>query len=129
MIRLGSTARAFAYGAPVDMRKGFEGLLALAGHLAAQPLSGDLFLFVGKDRRRAKVLFFDGTGLCLFHKRLEQGRFACLWRKSPSARLELSATELQLFLEGCALVATQPLSPPPLAAAALRTGLPFPNRT
>ena len=129
MIRLGLQVRAFAYGAPVDMRKGFEGLLALAGQLAAQPLGGDLFLFVGKDRRRAKILYFDGTGLCLFHKRLEQGRFACLWRKSESARLELSVTELHLFLEGCALVANQPLSPPSLPADLLRIKRPLPNRT
>lgn len=120
MIRLGLAVRAYAHPAPVDMRKGFEGLLSLAQRASQRALSGDLFLFVGRDRRRAKVLYFDGTGLCLYHKRLEQGRFACLWREPCAPVLPLSVTELELFLEGCALVGTRPLSPPPLPASALR---------
>lgn len=120
MIRLGPSVRVYAFCGAVDMRKGFEGLLALAQRSCSQVLSGDLFLFVGRDLRRAKVVYFDGTGLCLFHKRLEQGRFACLWREPAGATLPLSGTELQLFLEGCALVGTKPLSPPPLAETALR---------
>ncbi len=121
MLRLGPTVRAFAYPAPVDMRKGFEGLLALAQLASRSPLSGDLFLFVGRDLRRAKVLYFDGTGLCLLHKRLEQGRFACLWKPPLGTPLPLSPTELQLFLEGCKRVGKEPLSPAPLDASALRT--------
>ena len=54
MIRLGPGVRAFAYCAAVDMRKGFEGLWALATHeLGRDVLSGELFVFVGRDRRRA----------------------------------------------------------------------------
>lgn len=120
--------RAWAYAAPVDMRKGFEGLCALVSQaLGRDVLGGELFVFVGKDRRRAKVLYFDGTGLCLLHKRLEQGRFACLWHPPAGAALSLSAAELQLFLEGCTLVGSRPLSPPPLTASALRTARPFPS--
>lgn len=122
MIPLGAGVRALAYCAPVDMRKGFEGLWALVTQqLQREVLSGELFVFVGRTRRRAKVLYFDGTGLCLLHKRLEQGRFACLWKQPSASALSLSSTELQLFLEGCALVGTRPLSPPPLSALALRT--------
>ena len=120
MIRLGPSVRVYAFCDAVDLRKGFEGLLALAQRTFDKPLCGDLYLFVGRDRKRAKVLYFDGTGLCLFHKRLEQGRFACLWRTPHQATLPLSTTELQLFLEGCALVGKQPLSPAPLPASALR---------
>ena len=58
---------------------------------------------------------------------LETGRFACLWRDAPEAPLQLSLTELHLFLEGCALVGTRPLSPPPLAPSALRTPRSFPS--
>jgi transposase len=58
--------RVFAYAAPVDMRKGFDGLGALVEQqLGRQLLKGDVFLFVGRCRRRAKVLHFDGTGLVL----------------------------------------------------------------
>jgi transposase len=122
------TLRALAYAAPVDMRKGFEGLWALVSQqLGRDVLGGELFVFVGRDRRRAKVLYFDGTGLCLLHKRLEQGRFACLWQNPAGSSLALSPAELQLFLEGCALVGTRPLSPPALTASALRTPRKFPS--
>ena len=121
MMPLGPAARVFAMGATVDMRKGFEGLWALVTHqMGRDVLAGDLFLFLGRDCRRAKVLFFDGTGLCLLHKRLERGRFACLWRARQGGTISLSATELQLFLEGCALVGKVPLSPTPLTPSELR---------
>jgi transposase len=122
---IGSTRQVtvFACGRPVDMRKGFEGLAALVrDELQRDLLSGDLFLFAGKNRKRAKVLLWDGTGLCLFAKRLEQGRFACLWRDEGSQRLRLTVTELQLFLEGSALVGTMLLSPRALGENDFRLG-------
>jgi transposase len=76
--------------------------------------SGDLYLFVSRDRVRAKVLFWDGTGLCVYAKRLEQGRFAALWDRVRDGHVELSAAELALFLEGCREVGRRPLSPPPV---------------
>ena len=107
--------RVYAYGGPVDMRKGYDGLSAIVREgLGRDPLSGDLYLFVSRNRIRAKVLLWDGTGLCVYAKRLEKGRFACLWRARDCEVLELSASELQLFLEGCTLVGRMPLSPPPL---------------
>ncbi len=105
--------RVYAYGEPVDMRKGFDGLYGLVREgLRRDPLSGDLFLFVSRSRRRAKVLLWDGTGLCIYAKRLEQGRFARLWRSAGRQALELSSSELSLFLEGCELVGQMALSPP-----------------
>jgi transposase len=108
--------RVFAYGSPVDMRKGFEGLSALVRlGMNHDPLSGDLYLFVNRHRKRAKVLLWDGTGLCLYAKRLERGRFASLWKSAGAAALSLTITELQLFLEGSALVGKIALTPPPLS--------------
>jgi transposase len=112
---IGSTRQVtvYAYGAPVDMRKGFDGLSALVElQLKRDPLSGDLFLFVNRDRSRAKVLLWDGTGLCIYSKRLEEGRFACLWRSGEAGRLQLTMSELQLFLEGSTWVGKVDLSPP-----------------
>lgn len=86
---IGSTRalRVWAYPGPADLRKGFDGL---AGWVATQrrqdTLRGDCYLFVNRDRTRAKVLVYDGTGLCIYHKRLEQGRFAALWGATESAR-------------------------------------------
>ena len=97
----------------MDMRKGFDGLFAMVQRdLRRDPLSGDLFLFVNRTRKRAKVLLWDGTGLCIYAKRLEKGSFACLWREG--AGLDLTVTELQLFLEGAAAVGRVALSPAPL---------------
>ena len=56
---------------------------------------------------------WDGTGLCIYAKRLEQGRFAALWREEHAATLTLTMSELQLFLEGSALVGRLTLSPAP----------------
>lgn len=62
--------------APVDMRKGYDGLAASVQQiLKRDPFSGHLFLFRGKRGDRLKALWWDGGGLCLFAKRLEKGRF------------------------------------------------------
>ena len=79
---IGATGRTkvFAYCAPVDMRKGYEGLSALVREqLGRDPLDGALYLFTNKRRTRAKVLCFDGSGLWIYAKRLERGRFAVYW--------------------------------------------------
>jgi transposase len=113
---IGSTRQVtvWAYGAPADLRKGFDGLSALVSQgLARDPLSGDCYLFVNAPRKRAKVLLWDGTGLCIYAKRLERGRFACLWRATDARVVRLTMSELQLFLEGSALVGRVALSPAP----------------
>jgi len=111
---IGSTrsVRVFAYTLPTDMRKGFDGLYGMVqNHLCQDPLSGDLFLFVARNRKRAKVLMWDGTGLCLYAKRLEKGSFAKLWAGEDRATLELTSSELALFLEGSKLVGKVAVSP------------------
>jgi transposase len=111
---IGSTRslRVFAYTCPVDMRKGFDGLYGIvADELGRDPLSGDVFLFVSRNRKRAKTLLWDGTGLCLYAKRLERGRFARLWGGDGVSQIELTMAELSLFLEGSKLVGKVPISP------------------
>ncbi len=110
---IGSTRniRAFVYVKPADMRLGFDGLYALIrNELKGNPLSGDIFLFIGKNRRRAKALLWDGTGLLLYYKRLEKGLFAPLFR-SQNDPYELTLSELQLFFEGSSCVGKIELSP------------------
>lgn len=119
---IGSTRalRVFAYPRPTDLRCGFDGLSALVvSGLGRDPLSGDCFLFTNRTRTRAKVLLYDGTGLCLYHKRLEGGRFACLWAGPTSSALELTISELALFLEGSRAVGRIALSPKKLSPTAL----------
>jgi len=112
---IGSTrqVRVYAWGAPADLRKGFDGLYALVrDRLKQNPLSGDLYLFVNRTRKRAKVLYWDGTGLCVYAKRLEEGRFASLWREPKTPSVSLTMSELTLFLEGSRVVGRMVLSPP-----------------
>lgn len=111
---IGSTRslRVYAYTLPTDMRKGFDGLYGMVSNqLERDPLSGDMFLFVARNRKRAKVLLWDGTGLCLYAKRLEKGNFAKLWAGEDQITLELTMSELSLFLEGSRLVGKVAISP------------------
>ena len=103
--------RVFAYPAPTDLRKGYDGLYGLVQRgLGRDVLEGELFLFVNRRRTACKVLVWDGTGLCIFQKRLEQSRFAALWRDDGKV-VRLTASELALFVEGCDLVGRRSLSP------------------
>lgn len=101
------------------MRKQFDTLAALVERDLKQPLlSGDLFVFIGRTRKRAKVLYWDGTGLCLFAKRLEKGLFIAPWADATSGPMTITTAELTLLLEGCTLVGKAPLSPPPFLPGA-----------
>lgn len=112
MIGLGRRVRVLAHREPVDMRKSFDTLAAIVREVLKEDvLDGTLFVFVGKDRRRAKVLFWDGTGTCVLAKRIEKGRFAAPWARSGDQPLRWTTSELALFLEGSELVGRVPLSP------------------
>src|SRR6516162_569725 len=111
--------RVYAYPEAVDLRKGYDGLFGLVKQgLGRDPLSGDLFLFVSGRRKSCKVLVWDGTGLCIFQKRLEKGRFAAPWREDGDV-VKMTASELALFIEGCTLVVRRSLSPEAVVASPL----------
>ena len=115
----------YAYTEPTDMRKSFDALSALVTYeLQRDPLSGDLFLFVSRNRKRAKVLLWDGTGLCVYAKRLEQGSFTALWALPGDEPARLTMSELQLFLDGTDLVGRWPLSPDACGRAPITIGDP-----
>lgn len=96
----------------VDMRKQHSSLAALvASAMKRDVMMGDVFVFVGKDRRRAKALVWDGTGLCLYSKRLLKGQFAAPWKRTTDGELTLTMSELALFFEGNETVLRIPLSP------------------
>jgi len=82
-----------------DMRKSFLALTALAkNHMGGSPLSGELFVFCNKRRNLIKILVFDGTGLWVHAKRLEQGTFA--WPMTGGPAQSLTHQELELMLQG-----------------------------
>ena len=123
MLMPARAVRVYACAVAVDMRRGFDGLRALVEQqLGGQLLTGDVFLFVGQSRKRAKVLYFDGTGLVLVTKRLYRGRFARPWAPEGEASVELTTSELSLFLEGCELAGRWKLSPPTVDEKVLAVG-------
>ena len=94
--------RIFAYTEPTDMRKSFQGLLALVQRVFPEidPHSGSLFVFVNRRGNYTKILAWDRTGFTLFAKRLERGRFLF-----PSSDLtqELTEKSLRFILDGIPL--------------------------
>ena len=115
---IGSTRqiRVLAFNQPTDMRKGYDSLAAIVSNsMRRNPLDGDMYLFVARNRKRAKVLFWNGTGLCILSKRLEKGLFAAPWKSSPDVPMRLTMSELQLLLEGSKYVGAFPLSPSPFS--------------
>ncbi len=113
MIGPSRRTRVFGYGAPCDMRKSFNTLSGLVSAMGHEVAAGDVFVFVSKNRKRAKVLWYDTTGLVLLAKRLDIGKFAAIW-ETDASEIELTMNELQLLLEGCKVVGRIQLSPPPV---------------
>lgn len=114
MLTLTRQIRVWACAEPTNMRQSFDGLAARARlAIGRDPLAGDMFLFVAKNRKQARVLHWDGTGLVIIAKRLERGRFNAPWEGDRDKPWCLTPSELALFLEGSRLVGRFEVSPPP----------------
>ena len=100
MLSFPGSVRVFLAVEPTDMRKGFEGLHALASERPREDVrSGALFVFTNKDRDRVKILCWDGTGVWVAAKRLEKGRFS--WpAMNGSAKVSLEPAALTMLLAG-----------------------------
>jgi transposase len=97
----GLSAKVYLATAPTDMRKGFDTLAAMVKQfLKHDPLSGHLFLFVGRGKDRLKILYWDSDGFAIWYKRLEEGTFRLPAVKSDAASVQLKASELAMLLEG-----------------------------
>lgn len=95
-------ARVFVYSEAIDMRAGFGRLQSLVSERMKENLfEGNLFLFLGKNPRRAKLLLFDGTGLVLITKRLDQGMFMAV--EDLCETREIAQEELARLLDGANL--------------------------
>lgn len=107
MLSLSPATRVFLALAPIDGRKGFNGLTTLVQEtLGQEPTSGFLFVFINKSHNRLKVLFWDGSGLILCTKRLERGTFARLTGEGQS--LSLRPEEFTLLLHGLESTSRRP---------------------
>ena len=93
------TVRVMVATKPVDFRKGADGLAAIVREaMRDDPFSGAVYVFRSKRADRVKLIFWDGTGVCLFAKRLEDGKFQ--WPTIGDGVLRLSAAQLAALLEG-----------------------------
>ena len=109
MMPVGPATRIFLAAGATDLRKSFEGLSDLVRHrFQEDPLSGHLFVFANRPRTRLKLLYWDGSGLWVCAKRLQQGCFS--WPRTATAEtgaLRIVAAELTLLLSGIDLDKTR----------------------
>jgi transposase len=91
----------FLYPRFLDMRSGYDRLAEICRHeLGVNPYNGAVFLFFNRQRDRARIFFYDGSGSCLFSKRLEKGRFKVPFVDPKAQYAMIEAKQLGLLLEG-----------------------------
>ena len=99
MLNVSGATRVLVATTPVDLRGSFNRLYGLVvEHLKGDPLSGNLFLFTNRRRNRLKILFWDGSGLWVCAKRLENGRFT--WPVSENGQVSLRGEEFSALIHG-----------------------------
>ena len=99
MIPVPARTKVWLAAGVTEMRKGFNGLSALAEKVLDQdPFSGHLFVYRGRRGDLVKVIWWDGQGACLFSKRLEKGRF--VWPSPTTGKVSMSPAQLSMLLEG-----------------------------
>ena len=82
-----------------DLRKGLDSLAALVqNQLSGNPFSGDVYIFRGRRGDKVKLLWYSGDGVCLFYKRLSDGKF--IWPQVQNGTVPLSPAQLAMLLEG-----------------------------
>ena len=107
MLNLSAATRVFVALTPVDLRGSFNRLAALTQTVLAQdPLSGHWFVFTNQRHNRLKILFWDGSGLWVCAKRLEQGRFS--WPQGAGASTSSAASHvgMRVCVMGALLTST-----------------------
>jgi len=98
---ISETTKVFLFGSATDMRKGINGLCGLVtNEMGLRVFSGDLFVFINKQRNLMKVLYWSSGGLNLFHKRLEQGTFKRPSSQENAPSCELFKEEFYMILHG-----------------------------
>jgi transposase len=99
MIAVPAGLRVLVATRPIDFRKGADGLVALVREtLGHDPFSGTVFVFRAKRADRIKILVWDGSGLVLFWKRLEQGAFR--WPPITDGVMRLTSAQLAALVDG-----------------------------
>lgn len=99
MLALTSTSAVYLACGVTDLRKSFNGLSGIVEEaLEKDPTSGQVFVFCNRRKDRLKILYWDGSGLCVWTKRLEKGTFA--WPEAKARSLRYRPEELQMLIAG-----------------------------
>jgi len=106
MLSISGSIPIFLYMQPTDMRKSFRGLSALVYAHRGRPEDGAYYVFVNRSRTHVKVLYWDGDGLAIWYKRLEEGRF--VMPQAEGDRVQLDRRRLAMLLEGIVPLQTKP---------------------
>ena len=103
-----TAARIYLYAKDVDMRRSFDGLMAIVQTEFDKDIrQGDFFLFINKRRDRLKILWWDGDGLAIFMKRLERGTYQRPLADNNNNHVQMDRTELALLLSGIELTSVK----------------------
>jgi len=99
-----TSARYFLYRESTDIRKGFDSLSGMVSRqLGQNPMSGDVFIFVNRQRNRIKLLRWEPGGFVLFYKRLEKGTFELPMPQKTGNKLILDYGELAMLITGISM--------------------------
>ncbi len=93
-----SGVKVFLASHPIDFRKGIDGLLSLVRDTGSDPFDGALYIFRAKRADRIKIVWWDGTGVVLYTKRLEKAQFC--WPNIGNSRVQLNHPQLLALVDG-----------------------------
>jgi len=104
MLHLSSTVRYFLFRSAADMRKGFDSLSGIvSSQMHHNACSGDIFIFLNRNRTHIKLLLFEGDGFSLYYKRLEQGTYELPVCTGTDTSMSITSQQLQFILQGIKL--------------------------
>lgn len=93
-----SNVKVFLASHPIDFRKGPDSLLSLVRDAGSDPFNGALYVFRAKRAGRIKIVWWNGSGVCLYAKRLEKARFC--WPRIGHSRVQLNNAQLLALVDG-----------------------------
>lgn len=104
MLHLSPAMQYYLYTGITDMRKGFDSLCGLvSSQMKLDALNGAIFIFINRKRNQVKLLLWEGDGLSLYHKRLEQGTYELPCTSNENSSSGITYQQLQFILQGVVL--------------------------
>lgn len=101
MFSLTQSYNYYLYLNPCDMRKSFDGLCGLiVNHMGQDPINGDAYIFINKNRNKLKILRWESGGFILYYKRLEEGTFEKPQYDKESETFNIEYSHLLMMIEG-----------------------------